>query len=79
MLILAEYFIFSAARIVCYLGFYSKYYNAYPSNCEPRLCTHIIYDYAMINKVTNEIMPKDPSIDIDEGISLSKQVSKLFF
>lgn len=38
-----------------------------PENIEPKLCTHIIYAYAVLDPQTLIIKSPNPAIDIDDG------------
>lgn len=38
-----------------------------PENIEPKLCTHIVYAYAVLDPQTLTIKSSNPAIDIDDG------------
>jgi len=58
--------------VVCYLGTWATYrpgagtYDL-DKHFQPDLCTHLIYSFAGLDNVTNEIKPLDPYLDLTEN------------
>ena len=59
---------FEPKSVVCYYGSWAIYKEGdgkfAPSDIDANLCTHVIYAFAELNEVTNEIQSQDPWADL---------------